>query len=77
MDAVLFRYHMGRNGDTQETLAEALGMSQSGLSSRINGHVDFRQNEMNMIRARYQLTAEEMQNIFFAGAVSKKDTTEG
>ena len=71
MDASLFRYHMDRNGDTQERLAEALGMSQSGLSNRINGHIEFHQNEMNMIRERYQQTAEEMQNIFFAGAVSK------
>ena len=71
MDASLFRYHMDRNGDTQGTLAEALGLSQSGLSNRINGHVSFRQNEMNMIRERYHLSADDIQRIFFAGTISK------
>jgi hypothetical protein len=57
---------MSVNGDNQTTLAEALGMQQSALSARMNGKTDFRKNEMEVIRKRYNLDAEKMQEIFFA-----------
>lgn len=67
MNMNLLRYFMGINGDNQSTLAEALGMQQSALSARMNGKTDFRKNEMEAIRKRYDLDAEQMQEIFFAG----------
>ena len=67
MNMNLLRYFMGINGDNQTTLAEALGMQQSALSARMNGKTDFRKNEMEAIRKRYDLDAEKMQEIFFAG----------
>lgn len=66
MNMNLLRYFMGINGDNQSTLAEALGMQQSALSARMNGKTDFRKNEMEAIRKRYDLDAEKMQEIFFA-----------
>lgn len=61
---------MIKNGDRQSDLANALGISQPALNSRINGHVDFRLNELRAIRKRYGLSADEMWVIFFAPQVS-------
>lgn len=66
MDMNLLRYFMGRHGDNQSTLAKAIGLPQSALSDRMTGKRSFRQDEMNAIRKRYNLTAEELQSIFFA-----------
>lgn len=57
---------MKRNNDTQEKLAEALGLQVSGVSERVNGKVDFRRTEINIIRERYNLSPEETIKIFFA-----------
>ena len=66
MDMNLLKYFMGRHGDNQAELAKALGLPQSALSERMNGRRSFRQNEMDTIRKRYGLTAQDMQNVFFA-----------
>lgn len=69
MDTALLTYHMKKNGDKQEDLAKALGFSSgSALSARMNGHVEFRKNEIDFIMARYNLTADDMQRIFFANS---------
>lgn len=65
MDMNLLRYFMGRHGDKQYDLAKALNLPQSALSARMNGKTDFRQTEMNIIRKRYGLDADNMQTIFF------------
>ena len=66
MDMYKLKYFMGINGDTQSDLASVLGIAQSALSARMNGHTDFRKNEIDEIRKRYSLSAEEVQDIFFA-----------
>lgn len=53
------------NGDTQAVLAAALGISLSNLNDKINGKVSFRQNEIAAIRSRYDLSAAEVDVIFF------------
>lgn len=62
----LLRYFMGEHGDKQSDLAKALDLPQSALSARMNGKTDFRKNEMEIIRKRYSLSAEDLQAIFFA-----------
>ena len=57
---------MKRNDDTQEKLAEALGLNISGVNDRINGRVEFRRSEINIIRRRYNLSPEDTVRIFFA-----------
>ena len=59
-----------KNGDTQEALAEYLGIGLSALNARINGHVEFRRSEINAIRDHYKLTPEETMDIFFDEDVS-------
>ena len=64
------RAHMARHGDTNQTLAEYLGISNATCSEKINGKRDFSQTEIKHIKIRYQLTSEELDYIFFALEVS-------
>lgn len=54
-------------GDRQETLAEALNISQSRLSAKMTGYrgAEFTQSEIMKIKSRYMLSNEELCNIFF------------
>ena len=54
-------------GDTNETLAAALGISPQRLSAKINAKdgAEFVQREIKVMRNRYQLTDEETGLIFF------------
>lgn len=71
MNKQLLRAHMIKNGDTQQKLAEALGMTLSRLSERINGRgTEFRQSEIQTIKIRYSLTDEEVADIFFDESVA-------
>lgn len=60
LKAVMVRY-----GDRQEDLANAIGISLPGLNMRINGSIPFRQPEIEKIALRYNLSAEDIQRIFF------------
>ena len=70
MNSNLLKATIVKNGDTQETLAEAMGMQASGLNMRINGHIEFRRSEINFIKQRYKLSSHEIDEIFFAELVS-------
>ena len=65
VDMNLLRYFMRKNGDKQSDLARAIKLPQSALSARMNGKVSFRQTEMNAIRKRYSLSADNVMAIFF------------
>lgn len=58
------------NGDTQGTLSSYLGISEQSLSARVNGHKEFTQGEIIMIKKKYGLSAEEVDSIFFGDYVS-------
>jgi len=60
---------MTRFGDRQEDLAAYLGITGGTLSSKINGNTSFTQPEIEKIALRYELTAEDIQRIFFASTV--------
>lgn len=74
MNTIEFRIQMVKNHDNQVELAKDMGMAQSALSMRINGKIEFRQNEINFIRKRYNLSDQETIDIFFTKEVSKLDT---
>ena len=74
MNTTLFNTYKVKNRDTQAKLAEDMGLPQSALSARINGKIEFRQNEINFIRERWNLTDKETVDIFFTEEVSKEDT---
>ena len=67
MDKDLFKSFLVKNGDTQQKLAEALGISLSNLNMKINGNgTSFRQNEIAAIKKRYHMNAGEVDAVFFA-----------
>lgn len=70
MDSNELKAAMKRNQDTQEQLAEALGLQTSGVCERINGRIEFRRKEINIIRKRYNLSDEETVRIFFDDELS-------
>lgn len=67
MNKALLRSHIIKNGDTQEKLAESIGMSLSNLNAKLNEKAAaFRVDEITQIRERYSLSWEEVISIFFA-----------
>lgn len=76
MNKTLFKIFMIKNRDNQTTLAKAMGMAQSALNDRINGKTEFRANEINFIRKRWNLTDQEVVDIFFTAEVSDIDTAQ-
>lgn len=67
MNKNLLRSKMVLFGDTNESLAAALGITSQRLSAKINttGGAEFVQREIKAIRDRYHLTDEEVALIFF------------
>ena len=57
-------------GDTQSDLAEALEISLSTFNYKLNGKSEFTRDEIQKIKERYNLTAEEIDEIFFGQDVS-------
>ena len=56
---------MKLHNDTQQGLADYLGIVISSVSNKINDKQEFRLNEVKRIKKRYNLTAEEIDEIFF------------
>ena len=71
MNTKLFKIKMIENNDTQAILAEVLDLPQSAISARINGKIDFRQNEINLLRKRWNLSDSDTVDIFFTDEVSE------
>lgn len=66
MNGKLLRSYMVLHNDTNQTLADYLDISETSVSNKINENgTEFKQGEIAMIKARYSLTAEEVENIFF------------
>lgn len=70
MNANKLRAVMVLNGDNGIALSRALGVSQQTLSAKITGKREFTQGEIWKIKDRYRLSAGEIDDIFFAKAVS-------
>lgn len=58
---------MKLHGDTQESLAAYIGLSVQRLNAKINGTAgaEFSQSEIAKIKEKYNLTDEEVIQIFF------------
>ena len=72
MNSKMLRSVMILNGDTNLTLAEALGIHPATLSAKLNGTngAEFTQGEMSVIRDRYRLEDHQFVDIFFDDLVS-------
>lgn len=71
MDKALLESKMKLYGDTGGSLADYLGISRSTLSAKINEKAEFTQREITMIKTRYELSADEVDGIFFTVKVSR------
>ena len=66
MNKLLLRSMMALHADTNKALAEYLGISVKSLIDKINENgTEFKQGEMQAIKKRYNLTAEQVTQIFF------------
>ena len=66
MNKALLRSIMVLHGDTNKDLADYLGISEQILSKKINENgTEFKQGEMKRIKIRYNLTADQVDLIFF------------
>ena len=67
MNKTELRVVMLRNGDTNKELAEYLGITEQSVSAKINENgTEFKQGEIAKIKERYNLTADQVEAIFFA-----------
>ena len=68
MDTAKLKAQMVLHNETQEVLANALGVTTPRVSLKINGKqgAQFTQSEIAIIKNRYNLTPEEVDQIFFS-----------
>lgn len=63
---------MRLNGDTGGTLAEYLGIARSTFSAKLNetNGAEFTQGEIALIKKRYDMNADQVDDTFFTEKVS-------
>ena len=65
MDKVALKAKMIINNDTGMELSKALDISETTLSAKLNGKSEFTRSEIAKIKQRYNLSATEVDEIFF------------
>lgn len=76
MNIKLLRCKMLMAGDSQNQLAEELGLSKVSMSFKMNGKAQFKAEEIAKIVWRYNLTAQETYDIFFGSGVKHIDESD-
>lgn len=78
MDKRRLRAQMALHGDNDTLLARYLGIARCTFSAKLNesNNREFTAREIQQIKRRYSLNAEELLAIFFEDEVSYKDTCE-
>lgn len=67
MNKLLLRSVMALHGDTNKSLAEFLGISETSIINKMNEKgTEFRKCEIGAIKKRYFLTDEQVVQIFFS-----------
>lgn len=79
MNKKKLRAEMALYGDNYESLSKFLGIAVQTLGNKVNRYkgAQFTQSEIIQIRERYNLTDNEVVEIFFDTDVSKNDTNKG
>ena len=65
MNKQKFKSILALNGETQKSLAEYLKMSETTLSLKISGRTEFSRVEIKNIKEKFNLTANDLDEIFF------------
>lgn len=71
LNVQLLKSKMTLHDDTQEDLADYLGMTRNTLLSRLSEKSYFTNKEIYLIKIRYNLTDEEIILIFFTLQVTQ------
>jgi plasmid maintenance system antidote protein VapI len=58
---------LDEKGSNQIKLAELLDISYPAIQNKINGRSEFKADEIAKIKETYNLTLEEVEDIFFEG----------
>lgn len=66
MDKALLKSIMKEHGDRNADLAAAISMSAPNFSTIWNGRADFSLGRIKIISKRYDLTAQQVYDIFIA-----------
>lgn len=66
MNTNMLKSVLVRHGDNVAALAEKMGLSQAALYRRINGETQFTAGEIRSFKNIYELTGDEIDDIFFA-----------
>lgn len=67
MNIKLLKSKMALNNDKQYVLATALGVSENSITHKLAGKTPFKTREIEIIATRYELTGDEIKEIFFSG----------
>lgn len=75
MNSKLFKAFMVIHGDTNASLAEYLELTEQSVCNKINENgTEFKQGEIGRLKVKWNLTADQIDAIFFDGQVSNLDT---
>ena len=67
MNSAMLRSIMILHGDTNKDVAAMLGISEQSVSAKINENgTEFKQGEITILKNKYNLTPEQVDQIFFA-----------
>lgn len=77
MNKNAFRAAMVYHNDTQSTTAEYLGISRVALSDKLNTKYDFRLDEIKMLCDRWQLTPQQLYDIFIEDSSDLSSPNDG
>lgn len=70
MNKTELRAAMIRKGFTYSELGDAIGLSTTSINNKLNGHRQFKAQEISAIAAALDLTADETFKIFFEDEVA-------
>ena len=62
----LFNAKLAECGVTKGEIAKTIGCNEATLYRKLNGKSDFTRNEIQMIRQKLNMSANEVDTIFFA-----------
>lgn len=67
MNTALLRSIMALHGDTNRDIASLLGITEASVSAKINENgTEFKQGEIALLKDKYNLSPEQVDQIFFA-----------